>query len=54
MLTRASIDTCNPETAESTLLVATIAVCVREAFFYSVFGDGVDFRSGTEVPFGHL
>src|SRR5207253_1170429 len=42
MLTRSSIDTCNPEGAEHALLVAAIAVCVLASTHDRLLGDTVD------------
>lgn len=48
--TSSSVDTLDPESAEVTLLVLTIAEGVGQTLFPSVFGYGPDVLASTIVP----
>lgn len=52
VLTGSCVDTGDPEAAESTLLVSTVAVGVSKAFFNGVLGYGVDLGTCAKVSFG--
>ena len=49
-----SVDTLDPQSAETALLVLTIAVGVGQTFLPSVLGNGPDVLAGTEVAAGEL
>ena len=54
MFTDTSIDTLNPQTAESTFFVAAVAISIAQTFFYLFAGNGdAAFRTPT-IAFCHF
>lgn len=47
--TCSSIDTLNPESTESTLLVTTVTECIRQTLFPSILGNGPNILAGTII-----
>ena len=52
--TRCSVDTLNPESAEVTLVVFTVAISVGKTFFPSVLGNGPHVLACAEVAAGEF